>query len=252
MIDLHAHVLPAIDDGAPDASVMQALLKMLHDQGVTHVCCTPHFYSDEDNLTDFLDRRAESVKTLKAQGAGLAIQPVIGAEVYFSDQLFEVGDISPLCIANSQYILLELPFIPKWDPFLINMLDRFIVQFKVRPIIAHVEIYPHIQKNPDMVYELIGRGCALQMNADSLLDRATRKFAMNLMGNDVIHLLGSDCHNLKNRKPRLGEAMHFLQTHFGPELPKMLHQNAQCVLANKPIPLSIGGNTPYSLFEPMD
>ena len=50
MIDLHSHMLPGIDDGAPDLETSVALVRELYDGGVTDVVATPH-YIDETIYT---------------------------------------------------------------------------------------------------------------------------------------------------------------------------------------------------------
>ena len=42
MIDLHCHILPGIDDGAPDLAVSIAMAKAFVADGVSVVACTPH------------------------------------------------------------------------------------------------------------------------------------------------------------------------------------------------------------------
>lgn len=42
MIDLHAHLLPGIDDGAPDLATALALARVAVADGITHMVCTPH------------------------------------------------------------------------------------------------------------------------------------------------------------------------------------------------------------------
>src|SRR5690606_25939181 len=44
MIDLHNHLLPGIDDGAPDLDTALALARMAVDEGITHLVCTPHIH----------------------------------------------------------------------------------------------------------------------------------------------------------------------------------------------------------------
>src|SRR6185312_8948448 len=42
MIDLHCHILPGIDDGAPDLSTSLEMAKAFVADGVSTVACTPH------------------------------------------------------------------------------------------------------------------------------------------------------------------------------------------------------------------
>ena len=42
MYDLHSHLLPGIDDGAPDYETSLVMAQAYVDQGVECVACTPH------------------------------------------------------------------------------------------------------------------------------------------------------------------------------------------------------------------
>lgn len=59
LFDMHSHILPGIDDGAETVEDSLELLSCLEKQGVTNVCLTPHFYTNEISLEDFIAERAE-------------------------------------------------------------------------------------------------------------------------------------------------------------------------------------------------
>ena len=42
MIDLHSHLLPAVDDGARTVEQAVAVLGTMAQHGVTGICLTPH------------------------------------------------------------------------------------------------------------------------------------------------------------------------------------------------------------------
>ena len=64
LFDMHSHILPGIDDGAKTVEDSLELLSCLKNQGVTNVCLTPHFYTNEISLEDFIAERAEKFKHL--------------------------------------------------------------------------------------------------------------------------------------------------------------------------------------------
>ena len=52
LYDMHSHILPGIDDGAPSVEKSLVILNELKKQGVTNVCLTPHFYTNEISAED--------------------------------------------------------------------------------------------------------------------------------------------------------------------------------------------------------
>lgn len=56
LLDIHSHVLPGVDDGAKDLEESIELLKMMRQQGITHVLATPHFYASSDGLDEYRAR----------------------------------------------------------------------------------------------------------------------------------------------------------------------------------------------------
>ena len=42
LIDIHTHILPAVDDGAEDQNMSLLMLLRAKEQGITHIFATPH------------------------------------------------------------------------------------------------------------------------------------------------------------------------------------------------------------------
>lgn len=224
MVDIHTHILPYMDDGARDLEESLALIQMLKEQGITSIVLTPHFYSHQESLSDFLERRQGSYKSLKRAVAkviqksdmtqegksdseicledGSEFKMLLGSETYLSETLFSYDSISPLCIEDTKYLLLELPYVEKWGPSVFKQIDRLIAKFDVVPIIAHAERYEALQHNPEKVFqELVDLGCMLQFNSHSVVNRHSRYSTLKLIKNGWMDFIGSDCHNLHTRPP---------------------------------------------------
>ena len=43
MADIHAHILGGVDDGAKNSDEMKEMLDMAYNDGIRHICFTPHF-----------------------------------------------------------------------------------------------------------------------------------------------------------------------------------------------------------------
>ena len=57
MIDLHAHILPGVDDGPQSATDALALLRAMVEDGITTVVATPHMLDGRYDVT--IDRMAQ-------------------------------------------------------------------------------------------------------------------------------------------------------------------------------------------------
>ncbi|MGY0588032.1 MAG: CpsB/CapC family capsule biosynthesis tyrosine phosphatase, partial [Paraglaciecola chathamensis] len=68
MIDLHSHILPGIDDGAPDLAASLAMAEQSVAVGVSHMVCTPHIHQSYfDNDIDLITQAYHSLVKHLAQ-----------------------------------------------------------------------------------------------------------------------------------------------------------------------------------------
>lgn len=228
VVDLHSHILPGIDDGSSSLEESIAMLRMEAVQGVQHVVATPHFYPQHDSPERFLDRRKQSEILLREKMREEKLPKLsIGAEVYFFPGISESEALSQLTINEKRYILLEMPKSP-WKDSMYRELESIYVKQGLVPIIAHVDRYIAPFRTYGILERLEELPVLVQANASFFLNRATRGMALRMLKNGQIHLLGSDCHNLKNRPPRLGEAVEVIQQRLGEQALEYLeHQGLQ-------------------------
>ncbi len=210
MIDIHAHILPSLDDGPETIEESVELCKVAEEDGIKAIVATPHSKDGvyETKSADILKAVDELNLKLKENQIDIKILP--GAEVHISEGLVESiksGDV--LTINNGgKFVLFELPFLfipPGTDKFIFNLTDNGIV-----PIIAHVERLSAFQRNPELVEQLVKIGARVQVNAHGLTKRANRrerKCAEWLLKNRLVHFIASDTHSLKGRPPILSKAL---------------------------------------------
>lgn len=187
------------------------MLKAAKAQGIHRMCATPHYYPVE-TVDAFLSRRDESVDRLNAALAGQESQVpqiLLGAEVAYRHGIGHAQELEKLCLGNSRYLLLELPFAP-WDTMLFRDIGNIANVRGIIPVIAHIERYLHMQK-PETFRRLLDQDLLIQMNGSALLDWRTRGKACRLLKNGVVQLLGSDCHNMTTRPPNLGQVISYLE-----------------------------------------
>lgn len=212
-IDFHTHLLPNMDDGSQSVEESLALLSALHTQGVDITVATPHFYSNKTGLDDFLRRRDAAYAQLQSAQSEQTPKLLLGAEVSFFRGMGKADRLSELCISGTNALLIEMPF-SQWKQGELAEMHQILNRGMV-PMIAHLERYFAYQKDWTAFNEIINLPIHLQMNAEAVLRRRTRKFVFKLMEREFPVLLGTDCHNMKKRKPEMAAARKILADHFG-------------------------------------
>lgn len=214
--DFHSHILPEIDDGSASLKESIAMLKMAAEQGVTHVVATPHFYPQQDSPERFLSRREAAARKLREEMQRYEGLPevTVGAEVYFYRGISESDALSELKIGNHCCILIEMPT-GEWSESMYRELAAIPEKHGITPIIAHVDRYISLWNDHGIPKKLAQLPVYVQANADSFLRFSTRRKMLELLKDDKIHLLGSDCHNLQDRAPNMAQALRLIEKHAG-------------------------------------
>jgi protein-tyrosine phosphatase len=208
-IDFHAHILPNVDDGSESIEESLKLLEALKRDGVDAVVATPHLYLHRQSIENFLERRAEGVRRLsQATEGGDYPQIIVGAEIYFTTAPNALP-LELLCIGNTDYLMIELPYNSFSRTFL-NSFTDFINCCGHNIILAHIERYFDFNKteymNEIMSYDVIN-----QVNCDSFESVKGRKLLTKLIKSGAVHLLGTDLHSIDRRPPTFGKAERYIR-----------------------------------------
>lgn len=232
MIDFHSHILPGLDDGAHDIETSLEMLRRSMASGIDTVIATSHCYPvDIEAATDFPVKRDAAFNALSSAIYSLdeSLPNIIrGAEVHLSKGVSRLPNLDKLCIEDTNYILLELPY-EKWTDEIYEEIYHIIRQ-GFRPILAHLDRYISQEKE---FPELLSLNVLCQINASSFFDKTLRKKILHLFLNDAVHVVGSDMHNLTNRPPNLAEAYDLIEKKFGWQYVDFLKQNSIRITQNK-------------------
>jgi len=214
MLDTHTHILPKMDDGSKSPAQSIKMLQKEAQQGVTRVIFTPHFYANREDPGKFLRRREESLALLEAEATGRRLPKwYIGAEVAYFRGMSRIDEIEKLCIAHTNAMLVEMPFC-RWDRGMLEELRYLRESRGIQPVLAHVERYIRFQPM-GTVRELCDMGLWIQVNASFFLRWQTSWMALRMLKKRNIHFIGSDCHNIKNRPPNMGDALSLIDKRLG-------------------------------------
>lgn len=214
--DFHSHILPGIDDGSASVQESIALLQMEAAQGIRHVVATPHFYANYDSPERFLRRRETAEMCLREEMAKYSGLPEIsvGAEVYFFSGISHCEVLPQLTIGGKRCILIEMPQAP-WTNTMYRELEDIAQRWDITPILAHVDRYIGPFRTHGIPERLGELPVLVQANASFFLNKSTRRMALRMLKRNQIQLLGSDCHSVQERPPRLGAAIEIISARLG-------------------------------------
>ena len=231
MVDFHSHILPAMDDGSESVEQSLQMLAAMQAQGIDTVVATPHFDMRQEKPEQFLARRRESFKKLQKE-APSNIWVIPGAEVlYCGVPLHRCEDLDKVCIGDTRYLLIET-LSPAWTEEFCLDLQYLMMERNIIPILAHIERYYFIGKNRSLIRALRRDGVLLQMNAEAFLHPKMRRRAMKIFKKESVHIRGSDCHNLTQRPPNLGQAVALMQRQMGGEILDWFAKQAETILGD--------------------
>ena len=204
MIDLHAHVLPGVDDGPANEEQALALARAMVDGGVHTVVATSHVSAGYPNDAGTLARaRARLEAALRDHGVPLRVLP--GAEVTLENAaLLDDADLAALGLGGGPYVLLEAPLSPAAAD--VEEAIRAVMQRGHHVVLAHPERAPVFQRAPDQLVRLVAEGALCAVTASAFtgrFGRTARRAARSMLVDGLVHVVTSDAHDLRGRPPAL-------------------------------------------------
>ena len=254
MIDVHSHILPNIDDGSRSIDETFNLIKEAKEAGFEGIICTSHYMenyyeTDRPEREVWINAIHENLKN-----KNIEMNLYLGNEIYMSDNIIKLlEDGKATTMNDTSYVLFELPL--NVEPMNLYDMVYEMQQYKIVPILAHPERYSFVQKEPEIVYDLIQKGVLMQSNYGSILGRYGEKaelISRKLLENNMVHFLGSDVHKPNTIYPRIGEALDIIKELVGREkLEELTTINPKLVLENRRIDIDEPREFKLSLKEKM-
>ena len=220
-----------MDDGSRDTDESIAMLEALRSQGVDTVIATPHFYANDESVAEFLERREASYGKLMSACPENAPRIVKGAEVRYYPGISRMAELGKLRIEGSRLLLLEMSM-THWTEYTVKEIIELSSTKGIRLLLAHIERYMNMQnaKVWDRLYE---NGVLMQVNASFFTGFTTKRRALRLLDNGGIHFIGSDCHNMSTRPPRLCGAFEIIEDKLGGDFLNRMNEYGRSVLVKK-------------------
>lgn len=198
-------------------------------QGVSGIALTPHFYADTDDPETFLEKRARAFEKLREATKAITCPTLIpGAEVHYYRGMSRSENLRKLCLGESNYILVELPF-RRWQQYIVDDVKDIGNNLGLNVIIAHFERY--LDQDRKLVKQITeDEDLIIQSNAEFFLEKDRRK-ALRYLKDGTIDILGSDCHNTDSRRPNLKDAMDLIGKKLGDGYVTGLEEKSRALFA---------------------
>jgi protein-tyrosine phosphatase len=236
MVDIHTHILPAIDDGAKDMTTAKEMCRMAFGDGIRHIVCTPHANGTYAYERKILEERLAELREKAPPGLELTL----GCDFNFSFENIQAAIAEPgrFVIGQTKYLLVELSdfAIP---PAIGQALGRF-VESGITPVITHPERNLVIQQRPDLVLSFAKRGCVIQLTGNSLTGfwgMAAQRTADWILERQAAHVISSDAHDLTSRPPILSRARDLVSSRYGSDVAlALVAANPGAIVSGQPLP----------------
>jgi protein-tyrosine phosphatase len=212
IIDIHSHILYAVDDGAKSLEESLEMIRLAYEGGTRQLVLTPHYEKDRNryNKVQLQEKFDCLQKTVKQSYPDIHLY--LGNEILYEEGIVELLKKQEIYTLNgTKYVLVE--FSPQVSYSELYRALKELIQARFRPIIAHVERYFCLQKKMDRIYELREMGTYLQMNGESIPGKffsEQARWCRKLLKEEQISFIGSDAHDCENRSPILTKSIQWM------------------------------------------
>jgi protein-tyrosine phosphatase len=209
VIDLHCHILDAIDDGARDADDSVGMARQAEEDGIEAVCATPHIRHDHDVRIEELAGRVRGLNARLEQEL-VAVRILQGGEVAETAvEALSDEELARVALGGGKWILLE----PAPGPLGDSLLRRVahLRERGYRALVAHPE--RHLSADMfERMAALVAEGALIQATADFFLREQMAVGMLAMAERGLVHVLSSDAHTVRAGRPvRLSPALEKLR-----------------------------------------
>lgn len=232
IVDVHAHILPGLDDGAANMDESLAMLRIAASEGITDMIATPHFKSGRYNASPARIQEALARLREAAREQGIPVRLYPGNEIFYFEGVEALLAEGKICTLNgSSYVLFE--FYP-YAPFshLRNALNS-VMRAGFQPVLAHAERYSCLLRDVENLDYLKSSGVLIQVNAAGVTGKSfsEKRFFRRILDAQLVDFVGTDAHDTHHRAPLLAKCAGVLQRKYGSEYARqILGENAREIL----------------------
>lgn len=229
-VDIHTHVIPGVDDGSANMERSMEMVRMAYDEGVRTMFATPHFgvRNPEFDWDKSEKNFKELQRLVKKEYPDLELR--YGSEVYSGPGMLSgLADGYAKMMSENKHVMVEFSSRSDYDEVFHGC--RSLIREGYIPILAHAERYRAAFRKIKDVEDIVKQGVLVQMNTTSVLseeefvsilpewkmlyedesflersfrkkaDKEQLKFCHHLITEGLVNFIGTDCHDMRGRKP---------------------------------------------------
>lgn len=235
-IDIHAHIIPGVDDGAETMEESMSMIETAYQEGIRAIIATPHYgkWNPDYNKAYALGRFRELYAEVKKVHPDMKL--FFGNEIFYGAEVIEdLRSGRAMTLGGTDYVLVEFSTEAEYSTIAEGL--REFVSAGYRPVLAHVERYSSLHGDLKGVRELIENGTYIQVNARSYLGKITSRrtlWCRRLLDERMVHFIASDCHDAAARKPVMKSAVdEMLRIAWDDIVTDVVHTNIMKLVKNE-------------------
>lgn len=195
--DMHSHLLPGIDDGAPDLATSVKLIRGLAELGFKKLITTPHvLWEIYSNTREGILKQYDVLKE-ELDKEGVTTELRVAAEYYLDDNVKNLlANKEPLLTIHDNLVLVEFSMASEPIDFRELLFEMQMQGYQ--PVIAHPERYIYQERNKEFFEDLKTAGYFFQLNIMSVAGtygKTVNELARYFVKKGYYELAGTDLHN---------------------------------------------------------
>jgi protein-tyrosine phosphatase len=239
VIDLHSHILPALDDGSPDDATSLEMARLAVADGVSVMVATPHF------LNGLGPGDPAVVNAAATRFQALLDEHSVPLRIRASMEMPLLDNLVPLYRSGTwlaydpsrRYVLFEMPPLSFRGLDILAKTVSTLHVLRITPILAHPERLPFLDDLKE-VRRIVRLGARLQVTAFAVAaDTPDGRRARAWLDDSLVCCIASDAHDLRHRRPGLSAARDWIAARYGDNAADALVRgNPLKILNGEPLP----------------
>ena len=239
-VDLHAHILPGLDDGPVTLEESLAMARMAARDGTDIIVATPHYrdmeleHQSANIVRELADTLNAALRSDTLPISAPSVRILTGIIHRLDKSLPDLIDSESVIMLNqTRFLLVEPPF-SRLPSYVDEVIGRLLTQ-RLVPVIAHPERNVVFQRNPRRLQQLVDQGVIVQVASGSLNGQNggdARRAAERYIRSGIAHVVSSEMHSERApRSPQLSQAFEIVTDLVGyPEAIDIFETNPYMIL----------------------